>query len=460
RVVDPELGAEVRDAFVGAVEQRVRVLHDGGLADSQDCLELLRVEVAGAVRLDQLELDQAVEGRNGLSDWTTRIELVRQIKIDGIDGEAVEAGLDLSGYARAREPVILAFGHRVERLGCELRPDAAARRPVADHRLAPSAAVRVGGVEGRDAELPRRIHDAERLFLALALSEKLGRGADSAEVAAAENDPRDLDIGPAELTAFHRESLRAALPQVLAQRREAGVPVGADACHPVHRDSQWRRRELIERLAPFAPAIDQSRFVQCGQMLGDRLPGDRELGGELGRRRRLARRQRLEDVTAVGVGERIEDASLRVAHTQVRANARSSRAVENSGVDSRTSRRVPSSTSSSVNSTSPWSSQSSTSRSPGSATRTLARRSSPSSQRNTPSPPSRGSSSTSFANHSSSCSASVRAFQTSAGESGKTISRVTSIAPPKRPPGRSPRGLLCGADESAPWNPQPLGCVY
>src|SRR6266516_8186598 len=220
RVRDSEVRAQVRDAVIRAVEQRVGVLHDGGLADSQDCLELLRVEVADAVRLDQLELDQAIEGRDRLFDWNSRIEFVRQIKIDGIDAEAVEAGLDLSGYARAREPVILAFGHRVERLGCELRPDAAARRPVADHRLAPSAAVRVGGVEGRDAELPGGVHDAEGLFLALALSEKLGCGADSAEVAAAENDPRDLDISPAELTAFHRESLRAAVPQVLSQRRE------------------------------------------------------------------------------------------------------------------------------------------------------------------------------------------------------------------------------------------------
>src|SRR2546429_5988211 len=49
------------------------------------------------------------------------------------------------------------------------------------------------------------VHDAERLFLGLAVPEELGRGPDSAEVAAAENDPRDLDLGPAEPAAFHRE---------------------------------------------------------------------------------------------------------------------------------------------------------------------------------------------------------------------------------------------------------------
>src|SRR5580765_5524515 len=112
--------------------------------------------------------------------------------------------------------------------------------------------------------------------------------------------------------------------------------------------------------------------------------------------------------------------------------ARRASAIENCGVDSRTWRRVPSSTSSSVSSTVPSSSQSSTSRSLGVASMTFACRSSPSSQRNTPSPPSVASSSTSFANHSSSCSGSVSASQTSSGEAGNTISRVTSIAPPIR----------------------------
>src|SRR5712691_1784822 len=98
-------------------------------------------------------------------------------------------------------------------------------------------------------------------------------------------------------------------------------------------------------------------------------------------------------------------------------------------------RRVPSSVSSSVNSTSPpSSSQSSRSRSPGSASTTVARRSSPSSQRKIPAPPGRGSSSTSLANHSSSCSGSVSASQTSSGESGNSTSRVTSMSPPIRNP--------------------------
>src|SRR5436190_9843161 len=127
--------------------------------------------------------------------------------------------------------------------------------------------------------------------------------------------------------------------------------------------------------------------------------------------------------------------------------ARSASAVENSGVDSRTSRRVPSSTSSSVSSTVPSSSQSSTSRSLGVASTTVAWRSSPFSHLKTPSPPSVASSSTSFANHSSSCSGFVSASQTSSGGAGNTISRVTSTTPPIRNP------------EVAYTLAQPTGCT-
>ena len=160
---------------------------------------------------------------------------MREIEIDGVDAEAVEAGLDLPPDACTRETVILSFGHRVEGLGRDLRTHTATRHPLADDRLALSAAVRIGGVERRDTELPGRIHDAEGLFLVLALPEELRRGADSPEVAAAENDPGDLDAGAAELSAFHRESLRTAVTQVPAQRCESRVPLGAHACHPVHR---------------------------------------------------------------------------------------------------------------------------------------------------------------------------------------------------------------------------------
>src|SRR5439155_4855214 len=175
------------------------------------------------------------------------------------------------------------------------------------------------------------------------------------------------------------------------------------------------------------------------EVLRDCLARHLQLGCELGGRRGSALRQRFDDVTPVWISQGVEDAPRGIRHAYVIASARSSSAVEKSGVDSRTCSFVPSSVSSSVNSVSPSSSQSNTSRSGGSAMTTVARRSSPSSQRKTPAPPSRGSSSTSFAYHSSSWSGSVSASQTSSGGTGNSISRVTSIV---------------SSDQ------QPKGCVY
>ena len=72
------------------------------------------------------------------------------------------------------------------------------REPLADRRLAAAAAVGVGRVEDVDADLEGGVHDRERLVVALALAVELGRGADAAEVAAAERDARDLEPGAAE----------------------------------------------------------------------------------------------------------------------------------------------------------------------------------------------------------------------------------------------------------------------
>ena len=111
-------------------------------------------------------------------------------EIDALDAEASEAALDLPLHARRRQAVVGAGIHRGERLR---REDDAVRlpgaQPVADGALAAAAAVRVGGVEGRDPRVPRRVHERERLLGPLALPEELRRGPDAAEVAAAEDDP-------------------------------------------------------------------------------------------------------------------------------------------------------------------------------------------------------------------------------------------------------------------------------
>jgi len=86
------------------------------------------------------------------------------------------------------------------------------------------------------------------------------------------------------------------------------------ARHPVHGDAERSRGELVQRLAALAAAFDKPGLTQRCEMLRDRLPRDRQLGGELGRRRGLAFGERLEHVAAVGIGERVEDAPRRVVH--------------------------------------------------------------------------------------------------------------------------------------------------
>ena len=73
-------------------------------------------------------------------------------------------------------------------------------------------------------------------------------------------------------------------------------------------------RQLVQRLATLAAPFDEPGLTQRGEMLRDRLPRDRQLGGELGRRCGLALGERLEHVAAVGIGERVEDAPRRVGH--------------------------------------------------------------------------------------------------------------------------------------------------
>src|SRR5437588_4058789 len=215
-----------------------------------------------------------------------------------------------------------------------------------------------------------------------------------------------------------------------AKRGQALVPVGADVGHPGHRLRERLRPQRVAGLAPTPLAHDEPRVGEPRELLRHRLPRHREAGGQLGRGCAPALRDGADEVPPAGISERGEDAVYAAVHAS--ADAWSSSAVDHSGERSRTRSRVPSGTSSSVNATSPWSSQSSTSRLPGSTSRTIARRSSPSPQRKTPMPPGLGSSSTSLANHSSRRSASVSACQTSSGGVGKTTSRVTSTAPPIR----------------------------
>jgi hypothetical protein len=100
-----------------------------------------------------------------------------------------------------------------------------------------------------------------------------------------------------------------------SESREARVPVGADARHPIHRDAERLGRQLVARLPALTAALDEAGFVEGCEMLGDGLPRNRELGRELRRRRGVARGERLQHVAPVRIRQRVEDAPGRVAHT-------------------------------------------------------------------------------------------------------------------------------------------------
>jgi hypothetical protein len=96
-----------------------------------------------------------------------------------LDAQPLEARLDLPSDAATRKPAILALAHRVERLRLDRDRVANLRalpgEPLADPRLAPSTSVRIRGVERRDAEVPRGIHDPPRFVARDALPEEGGR---------------------------------------------------------------------------------------------------------------------------------------------------------------------------------------------------------------------------------------------------------------------------------------------
>ena len=129
-----------------------------------------------------------------------------------LDAEPAQARLERAADAFRREAVVGRVAlDRVEDLGREHDPLAHVRplrrEPVADPRLAAAAAVRVGRVERRDPGLPRGVHQRERLSSRLALPEERGRRADAAEVAAAEDEARDLDAAAAEGPGLHPRDL-------------------------------------------------------------------------------------------------------------------------------------------------------------------------------------------------------------------------------------------------------------
>ena len=98
---------------------------------------------------------------------------MRQIQVDLLDAEALKACLKLPRDPLRPQAAVVPVLHRVERLGRELRLHPARADPAADRLLTAPAAVSVGGVEVRDAELPGGVHELECLVLREPATEEL-----------------------------------------------------------------------------------------------------------------------------------------------------------------------------------------------------------------------------------------------------------------------------------------------
>src|SRR5262249_8588204 len=140
--------------------------------------------------------------------------------------------------------------------------------------------------------------------------------------------------------------------EAAAQRGQALVPRSPDRDHPLDGIFERPRRHFVPRLAPGPPGPEQPGVGQGGELLPDRRAGHRQLGRELCRSGRAARRHRLDQRTATGVTECGEDA-VYAAAAAVHASACSSSAGPNSGEGSTTRTRVPATTGSSSSTTLP-----------------------------------------------------------------------------------------------------------
>jgi len=143
---------------------------------------------------------EVIERAERLVDRRVRIDFMDEIQIEPIGPQPAEARVDLPEDVEPREPALVrARPDGIEDL--RAHDDAVAHRgpfrvePVADERLTASAAVGVSRVEHVDAGVPGAIHQGMCLRLGLPHPVERRRRSHAAEVAAAEDQPRDGDTG-------------------------------------------------------------------------------------------------------------------------------------------------------------------------------------------------------------------------------------------------------------------------
>src|SRR6266540_2912587 len=122
-VAEPVLGAQRQYVrLVPSLEQRVRVLDELRPSVLERLFDLGRGEVAEPVGADGALVDELVERAERLCERRLRVELVRQIEVDPVDAEPLEARRELAQDPVAREAAVVARVHGVVRLRREPRP--------------------------------------------------------------------------------------------------------------------------------------------------------------------------------------------------------------------------------------------------------------------------------------------------------------------------------------------------
>ena len=132
-------------------------------------------------------------------------------QIDVVAGETAQRGVDGAHQMHAAVPdVVRSATAAVAGLGCDQDVVASRAQRLAEHRLAFSLGVDVGGVEQVDARVERDAHDAIRFFLGEPAYHLVERVPGAAEGARPERDARDEQADPAELLVLHQETPRVA----------------------------------------------------------------------------------------------------------------------------------------------------------------------------------------------------------------------------------------------------------
>ncbi len=155
--------------------------------------------------------ERAVHRLQRLLEWRHCLELVDVVEVDPADLQASQRLVEVKCDLRRRQRMFAGWATvGIADLGRDL--DRAAirrtlrREPVAQHRLAHSAAVGVGGVEAGEPDVAGVIQQGEGAITVVALVAQRRRGAETAEVATAEDDasPIERDV--------HRAAKNPGLP--------------------------------------------------------------------------------------------------------------------------------------------------------------------------------------------------------------------------------------------------------